>query len=244
MRTLIDYYVANNSTVYVCSLDLTKAFDKVDHSALFRKLMDKKVPGSIVKLLRDWLSKSFIRVKWEGCLSIRVQLFSGVRQGGILSPFFFACLVDDALVKLSLSTLGCRLKGMLFNAIMYADDLLLLSLSVTDLQLMVNLCASEFACIGLSINVKKSACISIGVRHKLSPFKIRTDNADIDWKQEISFLGLTITASNTFKCNLQKIRHKFYRALSGLFGKIGLNSPTSVTLSLVNVNTFCLPILM
>ena len=125
---------------------------------------------------------------------------------------------------------------------MYADDLLLLSLSVTDLQLMVNLCASEFACIGLSINVKKSACISIGVRHKLSPFKIRADNADIDWKQEISFLGLTITASNTFKCNLQKIRHKFYRALNGLFGKIGLNSPTSVTLSLVN--TFCLPILM
>jgi len=35
MRKVVDYFVANGSTVNLCSVDITKAFDKVNHSALF-----------------------------------------------------------------------------------------------------------------------------------------------------------------------------------------------------------------
>ena len=73
-----------------------------------------------------------------------VKLTAGVRQGGVLSPLLFAVYVDDLLIKLSKSSLGCYINGLCLNSIMHADDLLLLSISVYDLQKMIDLCLHEF----------------------------------------------------------------------------------------------------
>ena len=42
---VVDSFVANQSTVNICALDLSKAFDRVNHFALFMKLMDRLVPA-------------------------------------------------------------------------------------------------------------------------------------------------------------------------------------------------------
>jgi len=51
---------------------------------------------------------------------------------------------------------------------MYADDLLLLSISMQELQLMVNMhvCLAELTALGLEINIKKSECVRVGPRYK------------------------------------------------------------------------------
>ena len=38
LRNVVSYYVSCNSTVNICALDLSKAFDKMNHHALFIKL--------------------------------------------------------------------------------------------------------------------------------------------------------------------------------------------------------------
>jgi len=88
-----------------------------------------------------------------------VKISSEVRQGGNLSPYLFAIFVNNMLKKLPSCKLGCVIKCFNFNAIMYADDLLLMSLSVYELQLMVNICLHELAALGLEINSKKSVCV-------------------------------------------------------------------------------------
>ena len=65
---------------------------------------------------------------------------AGVRQGGVLSPMLFAVFVDDLLLKLKNCSSGCHIEGICLNAAMFADDLLLMTISVCDLQRMVNLC--------------------------------------------------------------------------------------------------------
>jgi len=132
-RTTIDYFVDNNSTVNLCALDLASAFDRVNHFALFFKLMKKNVSSKFISLLMCWYNKVFTTVRWNNNFSCMFKLTAGVRQGGVLSPLLFAIFVDDILVKLKKSSLGCYINGLCLNAIMYADDLLLLSISVTDL---------------------------------------------------------------------------------------------------------------
>ena len=83
-------------------------------------------------------------MRWESCLSHKVKLTAGVRQGGVLSPLLFAVFVDDLLIKLRESSLGCHIKGICLNAVMYADDLPLMSISVCHLQRMAELCLDEF----------------------------------------------------------------------------------------------------
>jgi len=51
MRKVVDYFVANGSTVNLCSLDITKAFDKMNHSALFLKVMKRRMPLAFMRVL-------------------------------------------------------------------------------------------------------------------------------------------------------------------------------------------------
>jgi len=227
LNKTIDYFTSQGSTVNVCSLDLAKAFDRVDHSLLFNKLMDRKVPKVFIELLKSWYDKSYSKIKWGNSMSNRVKLLAGVRQGGILSPLLFAIFVDDLLVKLSNLRLGCCINGLSFNAIMYADDLILLSISVHELQILVDICVSEFKCLRLEINVGKSACMRIGPRHKIDPQHININLSPMPWKTEIRYLGIHFLSANKFKLNLQPARQKFYGVLNGIFGRVGTKtSPT------------------
>jgi len=43
VNRVVDHFTHNIHTVNICALDMTKAFDRVSHSLLFSKLMDRKV---------------------------------------------------------------------------------------------------------------------------------------------------------------------------------------------------------
>ena len=124
---------------------------------------------------------------------------------------------------------------------MYADDLLLMAISIRDLQRMVDLCTKEFDDIDMAINVKKSICMRIGQRHNAEVCKIIVNDEALDWKCELRYLGVHFVSANVLRCNLQVMRQKYFRALNGIFSKIGTRSSLLVTLSLVD--SFCIPIL-
>jgi len=58
MTKTVKYYTDRGSNVHICALDLSKAFDKVDHSLLFKKLIDKNCPKKLINTLMVWYSKS------------------------------------------------------------------------------------------------------------------------------------------------------------------------------------------
>lgn len=241
VRTTIDYFTAKNSTVNLCALDLASAFDRVNHYALFSKLMDRNVPRKYIAILKCWYVKVSTVVRWNDCISHSVRLTAGVRQGGVLSPLLFALFVDDLLVKLSKCSLGCYISGICVNAVMYADDILLMSISVCDMQKMVDLCIKEFNEVDMAINVKKSICMRIGPRHNVDVSKIAINAETLEWKNELKYLGVNFLSANVIRCNLQIMRQKYFRALNGIFYKIGTRSSPMVILSLVD--SFCIPIL-
>ena len=56
VRNVIDHYVSSGSTVNVCTLDLTKAFDRMNHYVLFTKLIERKLPSQILSILDKWFN--------------------------------------------------------------------------------------------------------------------------------------------------------------------------------------------
>ncbi len=75
-------------------LDASKAFDRIKHSVLFKKLLNRGAPVYIVKLLMFWYENQTMFVRWAGVLSQPFGVGNGVRQGGILSPYLFNVYMD------------------------------------------------------------------------------------------------------------------------------------------------------
>ena len=51
LKQTVDFYHNQDTPVYMCFLDAKMAFDRVNHWTLAKKLLDRKVPLHIVKLL-------------------------------------------------------------------------------------------------------------------------------------------------------------------------------------------------
>ena len=93
-------------------IDLSKAFDTVDHDILLSKLKHYKIDGPILNLLRDYLNnrKQFIPFGTNNKTQFE-KITCGVPQGSILGPLLFLIYVND-LSKVS----------SLLEVIMFADD--------------------------------------------------------------------------------------------------------------------------
>ena len=86
----VDYYVSNNSSVYVLLIDASKAFDRLCHSKLFNVLGTYNVCPLVRRLLYNIYSRSEMHVQWNSSHSTPFSLHTGVKQGGVLSPILFS----------------------------------------------------------------------------------------------------------------------------------------------------------
>src|SRR5688572_29871948 len=91
---------------------------------------------------------------------------AGVRQGGLPSPLLFSVYIDNLIKMLQHANLGSRVGLNYVGCIVYADDIVLLSQSVSCIQEMLNMCdlyATEF---DVKFNSAKSVALRIGPRYE------------------------------------------------------------------------------
>src|SRR5271163_953655 len=91
-------------------------------------------------------------------------------------------------------------------------------------------------------NANKYFYIRIGKRFDVPVCNVFIDSQVISWTDQIRYLGVTIVAGRTFRCDLHKAKIKYFKSLNGILGKMGSDPPISLTLTMIN--TFCLPSLM
>jgi len=135
----------------------------MNHNGLFLKLMDRLLPVNVLLILEKWFENCYTCVKWGSITSCMFQLTRGIRQGGVLSPYLFAVYVDDLIASVEHTRFGCFYKSTCISIVMYADDILLLSPSITALQDLLHVCENVLNFLDLYINPKKSVCMRIGL---------------------------------------------------------------------------------
>ena len=130
----------NDSTVYGCFLDASKAFDRVNHTILFHKLLKKKLSPGILLTLLFCYSEQKVSVRWNNFSSNKFTVSNGVRQGGVLSPILFTIYINDLLDELEKAGVWCHWNQHFVGALCYVDDVALLAPSPAALRLMLNTC--------------------------------------------------------------------------------------------------------
>ena len=160
LKETVNKYISNkDSKVYGLFVDLSKAFDKVDHFRLGRIFLERKLPPDLILFLMYYLRNQKARIVWKGQHGDYVQIEHGVRQGGILSPFLFKLYIDDVLNDISNSNIGCKLGILRLNILAYADDLVLLARTEDQLETLYKILDAGMSNLKLSINKSKTKCI-------------------------------------------------------------------------------------
>ena len=119
LKEVIDRYVGNQSSVYLCFLDASKAFDRVNHHTLFNKLIKRGVPGYLVRILVFWYSTQEMTVRWGSTISKCFKVSNGVRQGGILSPYLFNIYIWMPLLLISIKCMQVVRLGLKLSIISF-----------------------------------------------------------------------------------------------------------------------------
>jgi hypothetical protein len=109
-------------------------------SQLWLKLAKCGVTGKLLNLIKYMYSKLISSVKHDGNFSDFFSCNIGLVQGESLSPFLYAMYVND--IEIELIKQGCQsyeLKMLNLYLLMYADDTVLFSENVHELQNMINI---------------------------------------------------------------------------------------------------------
>ena len=212
LKEIIDMYTSNSTPVYLCFMDASKAFDKVNHFHLYKKLLSRGVPTIVMRLLRYWYGAQKFAVRWNGILSQGFTVTNGIRQGGVLSPYLYNAFVDELSERLTKLGVGCLIDGKIINHLFYADDSVLVAPSPTALQYLIDACSRYAEEYEITYNCTKTKCMYI-LPDSLADLRIPDlylKKSKLVWTTSKMYLGVVFSSDQLDDLDINRERCSMY----------------------------------
>jgi hypothetical protein len=207
--------------VIACFLDYSKAFDKVNRHILMAKLrniMNEDHWG----LMYKYYSSTMIQIRYETELSGPIRTTIGVKQGGPLSPKLFSLYTDDLLRELKASNSTCTINNIGTGVIAYADDTVILSPNVKELQRALNIVENYCQTHEIQINTNKTKCMILNLDMQKKE-TIKINGQTIELVRRFKYLGWWVENSMSNKEHLKNRKLAMIISTNRL-KKVGINS--------------------
>jgi hypothetical protein len=202
----------NNETTLAIFLDLSKAFDTIDHGILLKKLKFYGIRGKALEWFTSYLLNRQQYVSIDGHDSNKSSITCGVPQGSVLGPQLFIIYTNDLPTNLSF----CK-------SILFADDtnLFKTSKNLDDLFIQANfdlqIITEWFQSNQLSLNTSKTHYILFTLSTKnTSEYHIQLAGEIIERKQYVRFLGLIVDERLSWKYHANYVSGRLTSALFAL----------------------------
>ena len=163
VSTMQGEYQKEDKKLYMCFVDMGKAFDRVPRKVMEWATRMKGLSEVIVRTIMSLYDGAKTRVRVGSAYSMAFKIKVGVHQGSVLSPLLFAIVVD-------VITEYAR-RGVVIE-LLYADDLVLISEDMEDLKERFWNWKDALESKGLKVNTRKAKLMVRGSEGELFKSKI------------------------------------------------------------------------
>lgn len=236
LKEILKTYDFNNSSVYASFLDLSKAFERVDHGILLNKLRHFNIPNYFINILEVILCNSQVCVSFNTCSSNKWFLKRGVRQGGILSAYLFIFYIDDILRSIFNKKVGCILGINRINILAYADDMVLISPTRSGLQLLLNRILVLMNREKLVFNVNKTVSMIFNSRGHNDGINFYLGNEKLEIVKDVKYLGCILTSNLTDRNDIERAMSSFNKSAGYVLRKFHY---VNIDILLFLFNAYC-----
>ena len=148
--------------LYVAFIDFKKAFDTVNRNVLWECMKEEGISTKMIKMIKGIYSIVTATVRFGNKFSEDIDCPLGVKQGCLLSPLLFSILINKVARKIAeKGRAGYQFVtgGKEIFSLLFADDIVLVSLTPSGLQNQLNNLKIESEKLGLEVNLNKTKAV-------------------------------------------------------------------------------------
>ena len=122
LHSIIQLYLKNSKRLYCAFIDYAKAFDTINRTSLWSKLIASEINGNVIRVIYNLYENAKSCIRKENKLSNYFSCNVGVRQGEKLSPLLFAIYLNDFEYTISRKYKGLSFASSEINRTLSDED--------------------------------------------------------------------------------------------------------------------------
>lgn len=217
MRQIIEKSYEKNKDLFMCFVDLEKAYDRVPREKLFSVLSEYNINEGLLRAIQGMYKNSRAAVRIDGRISDWFNVATGLKQGCPLSPLLFVIFMDK-IIKTARLGGSINIGGNVISSLAYADDLVLMANSIADLQESISDLEKGCSDFGMKISASKTQVMHVGKTRKV--INCTLDGSSLEQVREFKYLGCIFSEDAKFDKEIAERKMKGNQVTSQLRSRI------------------------
>ena len=220
ITSIIETRKLNNRNTFTAFIDFKKAYDSINRNLLFEKLRYIGIGGSMYRALIAIYDNVRCSVRLNGLNTEWFEVKCGLKQGCALSSILFNLYINDLIQRINELNVGIDVDGQKIGILAYADDIVLLAETESDLQTLLSELNIWCLSYKMDINQGKSKVIHFRNPSTASSSQVYTcGETTLQVVDSYMYLGLLLTQHLDYNLMAKQVAASASRALGLLISK-------------------------
>ena len=221
LTEIIEHRRKKRLPTFAAFIDFSKAYDRIPRSLLWYKLEKLGPDGPFLRALKSLYQNVKCAIRINGTHSDFFNVNIGLKQGCLISPALFNLYVNDLIEEINSIKCGITVGNEMVSALMYADDMVLISHSEDHLQQMLNKLHSWCDNWKMTVNASKTKVMHfrIGPSVRRSSFVFTCGDKEIGFADHYRYLGLVLNEFLDYQKTATEVAKAATRALGAVIAK-------------------------
>lgn len=221
--------------LYVCKLDLSKAYDRVPRELLWEALRRVGIQGECLQAIKALYEDARLTVGVGATYGEYHTPQAGITQGSPLSPTIWSIIADGLIryIHAKCPHIGSRTRdGLRVSILMFADDIKLLATTHEDLQTLLDVVKEWCDLMNMVVNELKTHVLIFPEHGRPTLVQFHYDGKPLDIVPSTKYLGILFSSKNGIGETFQLLHKKMWGAWTSVLRRYG-NLQSSVSIGLI-----------